>query len=168
MAGVLVGGAFLSGFINVVLDRLRSLTGNWLNGCRLLSENFDVVETTKNVLRESLEELVVSDFNALQIELKEKLSKQKFFIVLDDVWSDDDYCWSVFANNASFPQSNGSAALEGIGREIVNKCDGLPLAAETLGRLLPTKHHVKEWNKILMSDIWEFSATNSKIIPALL
>ncbi|KAL4336522.1 hypothetical protein AHAS_Ahas12G0018600 [Arachis hypogaea] len=80
----------------------------------------------------------------------------------------EDYCWSVFAENASFPQSNGRAALEEIGKKIVKKCDGLPLAAETLGRLLRTKHDVEEWNKILMSHIWEFSVEKSKIIPALL
>ncbi|XP_020969943.1 putative disease resistance protein At3g14460, partial [Arachis ipaensis] len=157
----------------------------------------------------------LDDFNSLHNALKEELSNKKFFIVLDDVWSDDgdkwsnfmtpfqqngnkgsivllttreenvvsavrncqpyflrklseDYCWSVLAENASFPQSNGRAALEEIGRKIVKKCDGLPLAAETLGRLLRTKHDVEEWNKILMSHIWGFSLEKSKIIPALL
>ncbi|QHO22297.1 Putative disease resistance RPP13-like protein [Arachis hypogaea] len=181
-----------------------------------VSEKFEVVETTRNVIKQihggtcSLD-----DFNSLQNALKEEFSNKKFFIVLDDVWSDDgdkwsnfmtpfqqngnkgsivllttreenvasavqncqpyflwelseDYCWSVFAENASFPQSNGRAALEEIGRKIVKKCDGLPLAAETLGRLLRTKHDVEEWNKILMSHIWGFSLEKSKIIPALL
>ncbi|MED6110078.1 hypothetical protein PIB30_039614 [Stylosanthes scabra] len=80
----------------------------------------------------------------------------------------DEYCWSVFADNASFPKtSNRSSELEGIGRKIVKKCDGLPLAAETLGRLLRAKHDVKKWNKILMSNLWGFSVTDSKIIQAL-
>ncbi|QHO58595.1 putative disease resistance RPP13-like protein 1 [Arachis hypogaea] len=180
-----------------------------------ISENFDIAETTKNVLKEiSPHTQCLDHFNSLHHALKEKLLNKKFFIVLDDVWSDDgdrwinfltpfqygkkgsivllttrgknvalavqnchpyflrglseDYCWSVFADNASFPQSNGNAALEGIGREIVKMCGGMPLAAETLGRLLRTKHDVEEWNKILMSDIWEFSVEKSKIIPALL
>ncbi|KAL4336537.1 hypothetical protein AHAS_Ahas12G0020100 [Arachis hypogaea] len=180
-----------------------------------VSEKFEVVETTRNVIKQihggtcSLD-----DFNSLHKALKEELSNKKFFIVLDDVWSDDgdkwsnfmtpfqygkkgsivllttreenvasavqncrpyflkklseDYCWSVFAENASFPQSNGRAALEEIGKKIVKKCDGLPLAAETLGRLLRTKHDVEEWKKILTSHIWEFSVEKSKIIPALL
>ncbi|RYR23892.1 hypothetical protein Ahy_B02g057382 [Arachis hypogaea] len=180
-----------------------------------ISENFDIVEMTRNVIKGILGGAwSLDDFNSLQHVLKEKLSNKKFFIVLDDVWSDDgdkwsyfmtpfqygkkgsvvllttrgknvalavqncrpyflkglseDYCWSVFANNASFPESNGRATLEEIGRKIVKKCDGLPLAAETLGRLLRTKHDVEEWNKILMSDIWGFSMEKSKIIPALL
>ncbi|KAL4393056.1 hypothetical protein AHAS_Ahas02G0013800 [Arachis hypogaea] len=181
-----------------------------------VSEKFEVVETTRNVIKQLHgDSCSLDDFNSLQNALKEELSNKKFFIVLDDVWSDDgdkwsnfmtpfqqngnkgsivllttreenvasavqncrpyflkklseDYCWSVFAENASFPQSNGRAALEEIGRKIVKKCDGLPLAAETLGRLLCTKHDVEEWNKILMSDIWGFSVQKSKIIPALL
>ncbi|XP_029146318.1 putative disease resistance RPP13-like protein 1 isoform X3 [Arachis hypogaea] len=180
-----------------------------------VSENFDVAETTKNVIKEiSPGTKDLEHFNSLHHTLKEKLLNKKFFIVLDDVWSDDGdkwsnfmtpfqygkkgsivllttrgenvalavqncrpyflgglsehYCWSVFADNASFPQSNGSAELEVIGREIVKKCSGLPLAAETLGRLLRTKHDVQEWKDILTSNIWEFSVEKSKIIPALL
>ncbi|XP_020990372.1 putative disease resistance protein At3g14460 [Arachis duranensis] len=177
-----------------------------------ISEDFNIVEVTKNVIGQTARN--VDDFNSLQLILKEKLSQTKFFIVLDDVWSDDgdvwkkfktpfqygakgstilittrvkevasivqtcppyilnelseDCCWSVFANNACFPESNGSPRLEEIGRKIVNKCKGLPLAAETLGRMLRMKDDINEWEALLMSDIWDFSVKNSKIIPALL
>ncbi|KAL1329657.1 putative disease resistance protein At3g14460 [Arachis ipaensis] len=80
----------------------------------------------------------------------------------------EDYCWLVFADNSCFLKSNDNSALEEIGRKIVKKCKGLPLAAETLGRLLRGKEDVKEWNVVLTSDIWEFSMKNSKIVPALL
>ncbi|XP_057744612.1 putative disease resistance protein At3g14460 [Arachis stenosperma] len=180
-----------------------------------VSEHFDVVETTKNVIKGISSGVCSLDsFDLLQQDLKKKLSEKKFFIVLDDVWSEDadkwnsfivpfqhgrkgstillttrmvnvgrivqhynsytlnqlsdDDCWSIFADNASFPESNGSSELEGIGRKIVERCDGLPLAAETLGRLLRSESRVEEWNKILSSDIWEFPLTDSKIVPALL
>ncbi|XP_072064239.1 putative disease resistance RPP13-like protein 1 [Arachis hypogaea] len=180
-----------------------------------VSENFDVVETTKNVIKGISSGVCSLDsFDLLQQHLKEKLSEKKFFIVLDDVWSEDvdkwnsfvtpfqhgrkgstillttckenvgrivqhynsytlkelsdDYCWSIFADNASFPESNGSSELEEIGRKIVKRCDGLPLAAETLGCLLRSERRVEEWNKILSNDIWEFPMPNSKIFPALL
>ncbi|KAL1366935.1 hypothetical protein AAHE18_02G014300 [Arachis hypogaea] len=106
--------------------------------------------------------------------VKEILSGKKFFVVLDDVWSDDADNWKKFktpfhcGENACFPKSNGNRTLEDIGRQIVNKCKGLPLAVETLGRLLRGKDDAKEWNAVLSSDIWEFSTKNSKIIPALL
>ncbi|RYR23994.1 hypothetical protein Ahy_B02g057489 isoform A [Arachis hypogaea] len=180
-----------------------------------VSENFDVVETTRNVIKGISSGVCSLDsFDLLQQDLKKKLSEKKFFIVLDDVWSEDadkwnsfitpfqdgrkgstillttrkvnvgrivqhynsyalkglsdDHCWSIFADNASFPETNGSSELERIGRKIVKRCDGLPLAAETLGRLLRSERHVEEWNKILSSDIWEFRLANCKIVPALL
>ncbi|KAL1367035.1 putative disease resistance RPP13-like protein 1 [Arachis hypogaea] len=180
-----------------------------------VSENFDVVETTKNVIKEiNSGDCSLDSFESLQKDLKKRLSEKKFFIVLDDVWSEDadmwntfitpfqhgrkgstvlvttrkvnvgltvqhynsytlkqlsdDYCWSIFADNASFPESNESSELEGIGRKIVERCDGLPLAAETIGRLLCSERRVEKWNKILSSDIWEFSVANCKIVPALL
>ena len=46
-------------------------------------------------------------------------------------------CWLVFANHA-FPLSESSGedrrALEKIGREIVNKCNGLPLSSTVTRR----------------------------------
>ncbi|KAL1328993.1 putative disease resistance RPP13-like protein 1 isoform X1 [Arachis hypogaea] len=78
----------------------------------------------------------------------------------------EESCWLLFAANACFPVLNRNPTLEDVGRKIVKKCKGLPLAVETLGRLLQGKDDVKEWNVVLMNDIWELK--NSKIIPALL
>ncbi|KAI5447903.1 hypothetical protein KIW84_015376, partial [Lathyrus oleraceus] len=72
-------------------------------------------------------------------------------------------CWSVFANNACLsPDQNRD--LQKIGKEIVRKCKGLPLAAQSLGRLLREKRDIRDWNSILNNNIWE---NKSKIIPAL-
>ncbi|XP_052111903.1 putative disease resistance protein At3g14460 isoform X1 [Arachis duranensis] len=180
-----------------------------------ISETFDVVEITRKTIEEITKTTcTLGSLNLLQNELLEILSGKKFFVVLDDVWSDDadnwkkfktpfhcggngsmillttrikevasvvqtcssyflnelseDSCWLLFAENACFPESNGNPTLEEIGRQIVKKCKGLPLAVETLGRLLQGKRDAKEWNAVLSSDIWEFPTKNSKIIPALL
>ncbi|KAL1366909.1 putative disease resistance RPP13-like protein 1 isoform X1 [Arachis hypogaea] len=180
-----------------------------------ISETFDVVEITRKTIEEITKTTcTLGSLNLLQNKLLEILSGKKFFVVLDDVWSDDadnwkkfktpfhcggkgstillttrikqvasvvqtcssyflnelseDSCWLLFAENACFPESNGNQTLEDIGRQIVNKCKGLPLAVETLGRLLQGKDDAKEWNAVLSSDIWEFPMKNSKIIPALL
>jgi len=50
------------------------------------------------------------------------------------------------------------------GKQIVKKCKGLPLAAQSLGGLLRGKRDIKDWNNILNDNIWE---NESKIIPAL-
>ncbi|KAL3027127.1 hypothetical protein AAZX31_03G032100 [Glycine max] len=78
-------------------------------------------------------------------------------------------CWSVFANHAclSSESNENTTTLEKIGKEIVKKCNGLPLAAESLGGMLRRKHDIVDWNNILNSDIWELSESECEVIPAL-
>ncbi|XP_025635557.1 putative disease resistance RPP13-like protein 1 [Arachis hypogaea] len=77
-------------------------------------------------------------------------------------------CCLVFAKHAFFPtESRDRSALEIIGRKIVQKCKGVPLAVQTLGGLLRTKDHEREWIDVLNSEIWEFAEDESSILPAL-
>eukprot|EP00257_Ricinus_communis_P025158 XP_025012572.1 putative disease resistance protein RGA3 [Ricinus communis] len=65
-------------------------------------------------------------------------------------------CWSIFSEIAFFEKNNDERVqLEAIGREIVKKCDGLPLAAKTLGNLLRFKDSRQEWQSVLNSEVWE-------------
>ncbi|XP_020972725.1 putative disease resistance RPP13-like protein 1 [Arachis ipaensis] len=77
----------------------------------------------------------------------------------------DEDCWSLFANLALL--SKDRLGFEKVGREIVKKCKGLPLAVQTLGSLLSTKDDERDWNDILNNEIWEFSEEESEILPAL-
>ncbi|XP_057420945.1 putative disease resistance protein At3g14460 [Lotus japonicus] len=81
----------------------------------------------------------------------------------------NEYCWSVLANHAclSLKSDKSTTALEKIGLEIVKKCKGLPLAAQSLGGLLRRKRDIRDWNNVLNSDIWELPESESKIIPSL-
>nr|XP_007151801.1 hypothetical protein PHAVU_004G076000g [Phaseolus vulgaris]ESW23795.1 hypothetical protein PHAVU_004G076000g [Phaseolus vulgaris] len=54
-----------------------------------------------------------------------------------------------------------------VGRRIVKKCNGLPLALKTIGCLLRTKSSTSDWKSILESDIWELPKEDNEIIPAL-
>ncbi|XP_030962786.1 putative disease resistance protein At3g14460 [Quercus lobata] len=80
----------------------------------------------------------------------------------------DEDCWLLFAKHAfGNRESKAYPNLELIGKEIVQKCNGLPLAAKTLGGLLRLKLDPKEWVKIVESNIWNFSDCESNILPAL-
>ncbi|KAG5227722.1 disease resistance RPP13 protein [Salix suchowensis] len=78
---------------------------------------------------------------------------------LKELTNDD--CWFLFAKHA-FDDENSTLhpGLQVIGREIVRKCKGLPLAAKTLGGLLRSKRDAKDWKKILRSDMWDLPIDN--------
>ncbi|KAL1101799.1 hypothetical protein V6Z11_D05G320800 [Gossypium hirsutum] len=73
--------------------------------------------------------------------------------------SDDD-CWTLFAKHAfvgTTPSTHPD--LKAIGEAIVKRCNGLPLAAKTLGGLLRCKLDADDWNKILHSNFWDIPNT---------
>ncbi|KAF5471159.1 hypothetical protein F2P56_011620 [Juglans regia] len=77
----------------------------------------------------------------------------------------EDDCWSLFARHA-FHDANSytNSDFEELGRQIVEKCKGLPLAIKVIGALLRSKDDVSEWDKVLNSEIWSLS---NEILPAL-
>ncbi|KAG2670693.1 hypothetical protein I3760_14G099000 [Carya illinoinensis] len=74
-------------------------------------------------------------------------------------------CWELFARHA-FHDANSymHSDFEELGRQIVEKCKGLPLAIKLIGALLRDKVDVSEWDKVLNSEIWSLS---NEILPAL-
>ncbi|TQE11184.1 hypothetical protein C1H46_003190 [Malus baccata] len=80
--------------------------------------------------------------------------------------SEDD-SWLLFAKHAFTEDSVITAHpyLEVIGRKIVNKCQGLPLAIKSLRGLLHSVLNRREWEKIWKSDLWELP--NYEVLPAL-
>ncbi|WVZ07591.1 hypothetical protein V8G54_020937 [Vigna mungo] len=57
--------------------------------------------------------------------------------------------------------------LVNIGREIVKKCRGVPLAVRTLGSLLFSKFEDSEWQYVSDSEIWNLPQKKDDILPAL-
>nr|XP_028955167.1 putative disease resistance RPP13-like protein 1 isoform X1 [Malus domestica]XP_028955168.1 putative disease resistance RPP13-like protein 1 isoform X1 [Malus domestica]XP_028955169.1 putative disease resistance RPP13-like protein 1 isoform X1 [Malus domestica]XP_028955170.1 putative disease resistance RPP13-like protein 1 isoform X1 [Malus domestica]XP_028955171.1 putative disease resistance RPP13-like protein 1 isoform X1 [Malus domestica]XP_028955172.1 putative disease resistance RPP13-l len=80
--------------------------------------------------------------------------------------SDED-CWSLLEKHAFRNENPGAHPdLVEIGKQIACKCNGLPLAAKTLGGLLSCNLDYKEWNHILDSNLWDLPHPNS-LLPSL-
>ncbi|CAI9261752.1 unnamed protein product [Lactuca saligna] len=74
---------------------------------------------------------------------------------------------SLFAQHAlGVDNFDSHPTLGPYGEGFVKKCDGLPLALQTLGRLLRTKTDEEEWKELLGSEIWRLE-NGDDILPAL-
>ncbi|PWA97416.1 NB-ARC domains-containing protein [Artemisia annua] len=98
-------------------------------------------------------------------ELVRKLLNHDHPYILQKLSPDD--ALSLFAQNALgennfdlFPE------LRQHGEGIVQKCDGLPLALEALGRLLRNRTDEEEWKRLLDNEIWMLEDEGG-ILPAL-
>ncbi|XP_047050585.1 disease resistance protein RGA2-like [Lolium rigidum] len=54
-----------------------------------------------------------------------------------------------------------------VGKEIVGKLKGFPLAAKTVGRLLSSQLTLDNWTRVLESKEWELQTSDHDIMPAL-
>ncbi|KAK1626243.1 hypothetical protein QYE76_000558 [Lolium multiflorum] len=54
-----------------------------------------------------------------------------------------------------------------VGKEIVGKLKGFPLAAKTVGRLLRSQLTLDNWTRVLESKEWELQTSDHDIMPAL-
>ncbi|PHT58631.1 putative disease resistance protein RGA4 [Capsicum baccatum] len=76
-------------------------------------------------------------------------------------------CWLLFMQRAFGHQEQINPNLVAIGKEIVKKCGGVPLAAKTLGGILRFKREEREWEHVRDSEIWNLPQDESSILPAL-
>jgi len=80
-----------------------------------------------------------------------------------------DDSWSLFMQVA-FPgdqEQNASTELIRIGKSIVSKCKGLPLAIKTLGSMLRYEMDEERWVNVLKSELWDLKQPQHEILPAL-
>ncbi|GJN37861.1 hypothetical protein PR202_gb26856 [Eleusine coracana subsp. coracana] len=78
--------------------------------------------------------------------------------------SDDD-CWELFRCKA-FEQGQEDLHLVRIGKEIVRKCGGMPLAAKALGSMLRFNKSEQSWMAIKDSEVWQMEKEET-ILPSL-
>ncbi|KAL5755792.1 hypothetical protein ACOSQ2_020538 [Xanthoceras sorbifolium] len=81
----------------------------------------------------------------------------------------DEKCWSLFSQVSFYERNNEECKkLAGVGRRIVKKCKGLPLAVKTLGGVLRFKTTIEEWQSVLDSEMWELEDAEKRIFTPLL
>uniref|UniRef100_A0A3Q7ERQ1 Uncharacterized protein n=1 Tax=Solanum lycopersicum TaxID=4081 RepID=A0A3Q7ERQ1_SOLLC len=80
----------------------------------------------------------------------------------------EDDCWVLFKQRAFSKEEEGEYPnLLDIGKQIIKKCGGVPLAAKTLGSLLRFKREKEDWMFVQESELWKLENCNSGILPAL-
>eukprot|EP00256_Glycine_max_P067080 XP_025981675.1 putative disease resistance protein RGA3 [Glycine max] len=79
----------------------------------------------------------------------------------------DKYCWELFKQQAFGPNEEAQVELADVGKEIVKKCQGVPLAAKALGGLLRFKRNKNEWLNVKDSKLLELPHNENSIIPVL-
>ncbi|XP_042756332.1 putative disease resistance RPP13-like protein 1 [Lactuca sativa] len=99
---------------------------------------------------------------------KEQLLRKLGFSHQDPLESlSQDDALSLFAQHAlGVDNFDSHPTLRPHGELFVKKCDGLPLALRTLGRLLRTKTDEEQWKELLDSEIWRLGKSD-EIVPAL-
>jgi hypothetical protein len=80
----------------------------------------------------------------------------------------EDHCWLLFKYYA-FGGINidEKSNLVKVGRKIMQKCGGLPLAVKSISCLLRSKVDIQTWMEISESEFWEYSRDNEEIFCAL-
>ncbi|KAG6468163.1 hypothetical protein ZIOFF_072734 [Zingiber officinale] len=79
-----------------------------------------------------------------------------------------DLSWDLF-QHCAFREDHSShpPRLVRIGKYIVQKCRGLPIAVKTLGSLLGYQMNRRIWIDVLESELWKLQETENDISPAL-
>ncbi|XP_058108890.1 disease resistance protein RGA2-like [Magnolia sinica] len=80
-----------------------------------------------------------------------------------------DDCWLLFSGRALEHRSaEERLELEEIGRKIVKKCGGVPLAVITIASTMHSRRTRVDWEFVFESDLWNLSDVLGGILPNLL
>ena len=178
-----------------------------------VSDRFDQIRVAKAII-ESIESQSpdITELQNLVNRICDLIRGKKFFLVLDDVWSEKPNDWEPFelalkcgaqgsrilittrkegvakmvnsaytmnlevlSNEDSWLICSQMASVDKddeqlgkLGRELANKCKGLPLAAKILGSVMGSQRSRQKWKNILDSNLWELEDVQKGVLGPLL
>ncbi|CAL4988161.1 unnamed protein product [Urochloa decumbens] len=111
-----------------------------------VSEHFDVNTITRNTITSLTSvQCAYTELADLQMKLANEIIKQPLLLSKSDIPTN----------------------LRNIGKCIVQKCKGLPLAIKTLGSMLRYETDKRRWEDVLENDLWDFEQPRNEVLPAL-
>ncbi|KAL5730358.1 hypothetical protein ACHQM5_003188 [Ranunculus cassubicifolius] len=79
-----------------------------------------------------------------------------------------DDCWNMFKQRAfARGEEQVDPDIVLIGKEMVDRCHGVPLAAKTLGSLMRLKTKKHQWETVRDNDVWRLPQNENDIMPVL-
>ncbi|KAL5996865.1 Rho-type GTPase-activating protein [Asimina triloba] len=78
--------------------------------------------------------------------------------------SDDD-CWTLFKQRAFGRGQEENPNLVVLGKEIVRKCGGVPLAKKALGSVMRFKTEARWWESMKDNEIWNLPEEETIYLP---
>ncbi|CAN6381017.1 unnamed protein product [Urochloa humidicola] len=175
-----MGGLGKTTLVTNVYEREKTnfTTHAWI----VVSQTYDVVELLRKLLRKIGEpeqsHIVDSDAYDLKVKIKERLAGRKCLIVLDDVWNQEAYTQirdafqnlqasCVVITTRQEQACSCPDELEKLANNIVDRCQGLPLAIVTMGGLLSALPPIKQvWNETYKQ--FQDELTNNDHVRAIL
>ncbi|KAG4909269.1 hypothetical protein JHK87_055385 [Glycine soja] len=129
-----------------------------------VSDDFNILKVTKKIV----ESFTSKDCHILKVIVTTRQQKvaqvTHTFPTYELQHLSDENCWQILARHAFGHEGYDKyPSLEKMGRKIARKCNGLPLAAKTLGGLLRPNVDAAEWNRTLNSNLW----AHDDVLPAL-
>ncbi|KHN35443.1 Putative disease resistance RPP13-like protein 1 [Glycine soja] len=129
-----------------------------------VSDDFNILKVTKKIV----ESLTSKDCHILKVIVTSRQQKVAQVTHTCPTYElqhlSDENCWQILARHAFGHEGYDKyPSLEKMGRKIARKCNGLPLAAKTLGGLLRSNVDAAEWNRTLNSNLW----AHDDVLPAL-
>ncbi|TVU23516.1 hypothetical protein EJB05_25890, partial [Eragrostis curvula] len=163
-----------------------------------VSQQYSEVDLLKEILQSVGVHYQDESVGQLQGKLAQAIEEESFFLVLDDLWQSDVWTnllriplhkaakaigvehmhrvdlmseevgWELLWKSMNINEEKEVHSLRDIGREIVQKCGGLPLAIRVIASVLSTKEITEsEWQKILRNDAWSLNKLPAELRGAL-